>query len=77
MNDKEDAEVGRCDTPGCQRSAVMTYNFRNDDYGKLDVNLCLPCRRVIELARMVPWGDESNDWHDIEALKAFREVKYE
>lgn len=65
-----------CETPDCYRDEVVTYKF-NSNMGRFEVDLCLPCRRVIELARHVPWNDETQDWHDIEALQAFQDEKFE
>lgn len=76
-NDRDDSsvEVGRCETAGCHRDAVMTFSFRDGGENRRQWDLCLPCRRVIDLARAVPWGDESDEWHDVEALEEFMEVR--
>lgn len=74
-NEKDDEGVGRCEITGCHRQAVMTYHFVTENEGDEYYNLCLPCRRAIELARRVPWNDESDKWHEAEALNEFRKVK--
>jgi len=64
-------EPGQCDTTSCHRDAVMTYSFTDGEEECVETDLCLPCRRVIELARRVPWGDESEEWHDTVALNNY------
>ena len=34
---------------------------------------CLPCRRVLEYAKRIPWNDEGDDWDDVEALETWIE----
>lgn len=67
--------VVTCETPDCYRKDVVTYKF-NSEAGRFEVALCLQCRRMIELARHVPWGDESEDWQDTKALELFQERKF-
>lgn len=66
--------LGRCDTEGCHREAVVTHSYMaySDGGGEEQAaDLCLPCRRVIDHARGIPWNDESDDWHDVEALQEY------
>jgi hypothetical protein len=71
-------ERSTCATRGCQRTPVVVHSFAPGDepLKSEKAELCLPCRRVIEFAKQIPWGDQSEEWDDKQALRKFRDGKY-
>lgn len=70
---KNERPLGRCDTEDCYRQAVVTHVYADPENmsGEVEADLCLPCRRVLEHARGVPWNDERDNWRDGHALEIF------
>lgn len=66
-------KVGRCDTKGCHRDAVVTHTYGDPESMTVSYNadLCLPCRRILAYASRIPWGDTSEDWADDESLRQY------
>lgn len=71
MSDPEQPGIGRCDTEDCHREAVVTHSYWSGDGRHEAADLCLPCRRVIDHARCIPWNDESDEWADPEAQRKY------
>jgi len=73
--DESERSVGTCGTEGCHRKAVVTHTYADPETFSrhVEADLCLPCRRVVEHARGIPWNDESEEWHDVEALRDYRQ----
>jgi len=72
-NSTDGVERSTCATKGCQRTPVVVHSFAPGDEPRESekAELCLPCRRVIEFAMRIPWGDQSENWADKDALQEF------
>ena len=66
-------ERSTCCTVGCHRNPVIVHSHAPGSEPKESERtaLCLPCRRVLEYARRIPWNDESQNWLDVEALETW------
>lgn len=69
----EHLEHKTCGTVDCQRDPVVSYRFTpgTDEWDYVKTRLCLQCYRSIMFAAEIPWGDETDNWHDKDALQEY------
>jgi hypothetical protein len=67
------ADRSTCCTVGCQRRPAVVHSHApgSEPVESERAAFCVPCRRAIEYAKGIPWGDTSDEWIDADGLNDY------